>query len=147
VSCASLSRCHAYLLVADAGPGKVNSIHMMHDDDITIRAESSFIDPGVRCLKELKDWILIGLGHPLVTVELTDEQLNFCIARATEVYTKYAYLGADKYLVIDLNGYQHGIGLDLRRFNIASVKDISLPRDNAFAMGGDLFWGPYAFLG
>ena len=73
--------------------------------------------------------------------------MNYCIARATEVYTKYAYLGADKYLVVDMNNYKPGKGLDMHGFNIASVKDISLPRDNAFATGGDMFWGAYAFLG
>ena len=67
-----------------------------------------------------------------MTVELDDNQLNYCIARATEIYTKYAYLGPDKFLVVDMNRYEPGRGLDLHEFNIASVKDI---------------WGAYAFLG
>lgn len=116
-------------------------------DELKVNPESTWIDPGVKTLKQLKDWVLISLGHPLVTVELTDEQLNYCIARATEVYTKYAYLGNDKYLVVDLNCYEHGRGLNLSRYKIAAVKDISFPRDAAFAAGGDLFWGPYAYLG
>ena len=120
----------------------------MHDEDeVKIKAESSFIDPAVKSLKQLKDWILTMLGYPLVTVELNDDQLNICIQNALEKYTKYAYLGADKYLVVDMNFYEPGRGLNLSRFNIQSVKDISLPRDNAFSQGGDLFWGAYAFLG
>ena len=56
----------------------------------------------------------MALGYPLVKVELDDNQLNYCIARATEVYTKYAYLGADKYLVVDMNNYKPGKGLTFR---------------------------------
>ena len=116
-------------------------------DDVQIKAESSFIDPAVKSLVGLKDWILTMLGYPLVTVELNDNQLNICIQNALEKYTKYAYLGADKYLVVDMDCYEPGRGLNLKQFNVQSVKDISLPRDNAFAQGGDLFWGAYSFLG
>ena len=41
-------------------------------DDVQIKAESSFIDPAVKSLVGLKDWILTMLGYPLVTVELND---------------------------------------------------------------------------
>ena len=117
------------------------------DDSIYINPESTWINPGVKTLEDLKDWILVSLGAPRVTVELDDNQLNYCIARATEVYTKYAYLGPDKFLVVDMNQYEHEKGINLQGFNIASVKDIALPRDNAFNTGGDMFWGAYAFLG
>lgn len=117
------------------------------NDEISIKAESSFIDPAVKSLSQLKEWILTMLGYPLVTVELNDAQLNVCVQNALEKYTKYAYMGANKYLVVDLNHYEPGRGLNLSKFRIQSVKDISLPRDNAFAQGGDLFWGPYAMLG
>lgn len=41
-------------------------------DDVQIKAESSFINPAVKSLTGLKDWILTMLGYPLVTVELND---------------------------------------------------------------------------
>ena len=41
-------------------------------DNVQIKAESSFIDPAVKSLVGLKDWILTMLGYPLVTVELND---------------------------------------------------------------------------
>lgn len=122
-------------------------VNLNDDESIDIKAESSWIDPAVKSKKQLIDWILTMLGHPLVTVELNEDQLNVCIQNALEKYTKYAYFGADKYLVVDLNLYESGHGLNLKDYNIAAVKDISLPRDNAFASGGDLFWGAYAFLG
>ena len=75
----------------------------IEDDSIYINPESTWTNPGVKTLEDLKDWILVSLGAPRVTVELDDNQLNYCIARATEVYTKYAYLGPDKFLVVDMN--------------------------------------------
>lgn len=106
---------------------------MNMEEDFKIKPESSFIDPAVKNLVQLKDWILTMLGYPLITVELNDNQLNICIQNALEKYTKYAFLGADKYLVINLNAYEKGKGINLKKFNIQSVKDISLPRDNAFS--------------
>lgn len=118
------------------------------DDTIKIKANSSFVDPAVKSLKQLKEWILISLGYPLITVELTDEQLNFCIANAIEFYTKYAYF-QPKYLTIDFSKrpYEHNKGINLKELNIASIKEISVPGDNMFASGGDLFWSPYSFMG
>lgn len=50
----------------------------MHDE-VCIKAESSWLDPAVRTKKQLVDWILVSLGYPGVTVELTEEQIDFCI--------------------------------------------------------------------
>lgn len=115
-------------------------------DEVRAKAESSYIDPAVKSLKQLKDWVFISLGYPLVTVELTDEQLDYCVATGLELYTKYAYF-PPKYLTIDLGRYEHGRGINLKCLNIASVKEVSFPRDNLFAQGGDLFWSPYAYMG
>lgn len=114
--------------------------------EIYTKAESSYIDPAVSSKKQLKDWIFLSLGYPLVTVELTDEQLDYCIAFGLEFYTKYAYF-PPKYLTVDLNRYEYGRGLNLKCLNISSIKEISYPRDNMFAQGGDLFWSPYSFMG
>ena len=43
------------------------------DDRGYVRPESTYLNPGIHTLKELKDWVLIKLGHPLLTVELTTE--------------------------------------------------------------------------
>lgn len=87
------------------------------------------------------------LGYPLVTVELTDSQLNTCIADAIAIYSKYAYT-PEKYLIVNTKFYKPGVGIDLKDFNIMSVKDISFQRDNLFGMhGSDMFYGPYAFFG
>ena len=37
------------------------------------KAESTFIHPAIKCKQELKEWLLLQLGSPLITVELTDE--------------------------------------------------------------------------
>lgn len=81
-----------------------------------------------------------------MSVELTDEQLNSCIADAISVYSKYAFT-PEKYLTVNLRFYEHGKGIDLSEFNIMSVKDIALQRDNIFGMHNDMFFGMYAFMG
>lgn len=118
------------------------------EEEIKIKAESTFIDPAVKTKKELVDYILVSLGYPLLTVELEEQQLNLCIQFALETYTKYAYMGPDKYLFEDLNRYEHGKGLNLKKYNIIAIKEISTIRDNALnmGMGGDLFFSPYTFL-
>lgn len=107
---------------------------------------NTWLNPGIKTIEELKDWVLIKLGAPSVTVELTDEQLNSCIGDAIAVYSKYAYV-PNKYLTVNLKFYKPGHGLDLREFHIMSVDDISFQRDNVFGMTNDLFFGPYAYFG
>lgn len=122
----------------------------MDDDEaneILIQAESTWLNPSINTKEGLINWVLVNLGWPIITVELEENQLNVCIQNALEKYTKYASFGVDKYLVISLQNYESGKGIPLSEYNIASVKDISFARDRAFAMGGDLFWGPYSFLG
>ena len=121
---------------------------MRNNDIRTVKtdAESTWLNPAIRSLKELKDWVYIKLGAPLVHVELTDEQLNSCIADAISIYSKYAYT-PEKYLIVNLKKYVPGKGLDLSEFNIMSVKDMSFQRDNIMGMANDMFFGPYAFFG
>jgi hypothetical protein len=94
------------------------------DDRGYVRPESTYLHPGIRTLKELKDWVLIKLGWPTLTVELTDEQLDSCVADAIATYSKYCYM-EEKYLTVNLRFYKPHVGLDLKDFNIVSVKDIS----------------------
>ncbi len=94
------------------------------DDRGYVRPESTYLHPGIHTLKELKDWVLIKLGWPTLTVELTDEQLDSCVADAIATYSKYCYM-EEKYLTVNLRFYKPHVGLDLKDFNIVSVKDIS----------------------
>lgn len=111
-----------------------------------IDPNNTYLNPTINTLDKLKTWVLTKLGYPLVTVELTDQQLDVCIGDAIAVYTKYAYY-PEKYLVVNLGKYKPGVGIDLSEFNIMQVKDISFQRDNIFGMQHDMFFGPYAFFG
>ncbi len=65
---------------------------------------SNYLNYSVQTRQDLKDWILRQLGHPLITVELTNEHLDDCINNAVEEFTKYAGQDQD-YLAINLSGY------------------------------------------
>ena len=114
--------------------------------DVATNPDSTWLNPGIKTIEQLKDWVYIKLGAPLLTVELTDEQLNSCIADALAVYTKYAYV-PEKYLVVNLKFYKPGKGLDLTPFKVMQVDDVAFQRDNIFGMTNDMFFGPYAFFG
>lgn len=119
----------------------------MTHDEILIDAESTWLNPAIKTKEGLINWVLVNLGWPTITVELEENQLNVCIQNALEKYTKYASFGVDQFLLVNLDKYIPGKGLDLSQFNVACVKEIAFQRDNAFLMNGDMFWGPYAFLG
>lgn len=123
-----------------------NAVKENNDDRGYVRPGSTFLHPGIRTLKELKDWVLIKLGWPTVTVELTDEQLDSCVADAINVYSKYCYF-EEKYLSINLKHYKPGVGIDISQFNVISIKDIAFQRDNMYGMYADQFFGPYAYFG
>jgi len=50
------------------------------------------------------EWILRKLGHPLITVELTEDHINDAINEAVEEFTKYVNQER-KYLALDLADY------------------------------------------
>lgn len=114
--------------------------------DLSADPNSTWLNQGIHTLQDLKDWILIKLGAPLLTVELNDQQLNACIGDAIQLYSKYAYR-PEQYLTINLKYYKPGKGIDLTNFKIMSIKDISFQRDNIFGFGQDMFFGAYAFMG
>ena len=86
-------------------------------DDLSVESKSTWLNPGIKTEKQLKDWILTKLGYPLLTVELTDSQINSCIADGISLYSKYAYT-PEKYLIVNLKYYEPGIGIDLHEYNI-----------------------------
>lgn len=80
---------------------------------------STYLDYSVKTLEEFKTWILAMLGEPLVTVELTNDQLDVCINNALELFTKYVSQD-EEYYVCDLSGYTSGVGIVLPS-NVVSV--------------------------
>ena len=115
--------------------------------DIKINPESTWLRPSIKTKEELINWVLVSLGYDLVTVELTEEQLNLCIQNALEKYTKYAYF-PEKEVVASLSRYVINKGLDLSHLNIVSIRDISFARDNMLAINSDIFFGaPQFFIG
>lgn len=81
----------------------------------------------------LKHDILLELGYPLITVELTDEQMNHAIEDAVMIYTKYASF-EPKYLGIDLGRYVDGEGINLKNFHISVIKDIAFGPPHVFGL-------------
>ena len=94
-------------------------------DEVHVKAESTWLDPAVKTKQQLVDWILVSLGYPGVTVELDDTQIDYCIQNALEKYTKYAWMGPDKYVMVNTKYYEPGRGLNLADKRILSVKEIS----------------------
>lgn len=114
----------------------------------TVKAENTYMHPAIDSKKELIDWVLTMLGHPLVTVELTESQLDVCIANALQLYTKYAYFPT-QYLVVNLADYKPNVGLSLKQWNVASVRQISVGYQGNGLYGldaGDVFFGMGAFM-
>ena len=121
--------------------------HDIKNNDLEVNPNSTWLDPGIKNIQQLKDWMLVRLGYPLLNVELTDSQLNACIADGIALYSKYAYT-PEKYLIVNTKFYKPHVGIDLHGYNIMSVKDIALQRDNLFGLAGnDMFFGPYAYFG
>jgi hypothetical protein len=72
--------------------------------------------------------------------------IQVCIADAIEKYTKYASFDTQD-IIVSLDGYVKGKGLDLSEYNIADIHDISFKRDTLlYGFGNDLFFGTGALL-
>ena len=92
---------------------------------------ATYINQKIRTRDDLKAWILRQLGSPLITVELTDLQLDDALDNATLMWTKYATLPV-RYLTLNLADYpaeseMDGTeeGFDLSEQRVASVGSIS----------------------
>ncbi|HPM74224.1 MAG TPA: hypothetical protein PLA71_00715 [Saccharofermentans sp.] len=91
---------------------------------------STYLDFGVKTRDNLKRWILHMLGAPLIRVELTEDQVDFCIDNAIELFSKYADMGSDHY-AIDLEEYVEGVGVQLPS-NVVAVHALE---ENDVSMG------------
>lgn len=85
----------------------------------------NYLDFSVKTRDQFKEFILMSLGAPLHTVELTDGQLDLCINNAVEFYSKYMNLNMD-FLVVNLDSYVEGEGIQLPQ-NVIAIQAL----DNA----------------
>ena len=69
-----------------------------------VKAESTWLEPAIKTKQDLINWILTGLGWPLISIELSEDQLNWVIQNSLEKYSKYAFF-PEKYLIVNLKYY------------------------------------------
>lgn len=114
-----------------------------HNEEIT---SSTFMNPYSKSVKDIIHWGMVKLGWPLQQVELTQEQMEICLADALEKYSKYATFEIDS-VIVPLRGYDKQRGLDLSEYNFADIHDISFKRDCLLQQWGcDIFFGPYGMM-
>lgn len=85
---------------------------------------SSYTNFSITNRTELSSWILRQLGYPLVTVEITQDQLDDCINSAVEEFTKYVQQ-EQRALIIDLNSYNTSLSGILLPTNVTSVYELN----------------------
>ena len=118
-------------------------------------ARSTFTNHKITTDEGLRNWILTELGYPLITVELTEDQLDQAIDNAFEIYTKYADFG-EKYIAFSLADYDHTNNyLSLSAYNVAAVYGTNEQSTTMFSSGDTIFSvqnamlqnGSYPFFG
>lgn len=67
---------------------------------------STFTSWAVKSREDLKTWILRKLGHPLIKIELTDDQLEMSIDDALEEFNRY-YQYDTNYFGTELQNYEY----------------------------------------
>lgn len=81
---------------------------------------STYVNFSIQDRDELKNFIMVSLGYPLVQVELTEEMLDLvCIDPAVEEFSKYAQMDQQN-IWIDLSGYVANSGF-MMPSNVASI--------------------------
>lgn len=60
---------------------------------------ASYAKFSIKERSKLKKYIIMKLGGPIITAEITDEQLDFCIDEALEVYSKWVHYDMDYFLL------------------------------------------------
>ena len=92
-------------------------------EEAHVNSKSTFLHPAIKAKRELIDWVMTMLGHPLITVELRENHFDAAIQNALEMYTKYATFPC-KYMLKSSNQYVPGVGLDLSKENVVQVRDV-----------------------
>lgn len=88
---------------------------------------SNFLDFSIQTREQFKQWILTSLGHPMIIVELADENLEVAINDSIEYFTKYAIQDED-YIALPLTGYVENVGFTLPDTvtGVFSLEDINV---------------------
>jgi hypothetical protein len=83
--------------------------------------------PKIKSLGKLKQYILRKLGHPVHTIEVTDEQLQDCIDDTLDDFTQFAYSGyTERYVPIKLLAGVQDYVLPYSVFAVLSVNDANM---------------------
>ena len=99
---------------------------------------SNFLSFSVNSASGVYDWVLRKMGHPLVAVEITDEQLTDCLNEAMEEFTEWV-IEEKRYIAIDLENYDGDndcyvlSGAAVSGFNITSI--FALEENNVMGTG------------
>lgn len=75
---------------------------------------STYLANKITTYQQLADRICYDLGYPLINLEIHGQQLFTNIARAVEMFTKFAGY-TEEYLVFNSNLYERGKGLNLEK--------------------------------
>ena len=62
---------------------------------------ATFANLSVQNREELKEYVKMSLGWPIISLEITDTQLDFVVDNALELYSKYGPVD-EQYLALDL---------------------------------------------
>lgn len=114
---------------------------------------STYANFAIQNETQLKQYILRKLGAPLITVELTNDQLTDAINDATELFSKYVNLNQE-FQILSLSGYVtdnsdptiNGIKLPDKTIGIFSIDPYEPNTTNVFGftgMGGGLIYSMY----
>lgn len=91
---------------------------------------ATYLDFSVKTREQFKTFILRSLGEGLITVELSDDQLNLCIDNALELFSMWVTFD-QQYLAIDVKDYVEDVGYTMP----SNVVDISNLQDDLLAVG------------
>lgn len=92
---------------------------------------STYLDFSIKTRDQFKTWIQGMMGAPLITIELTDSQLDMCIDNAVEEYTKYI-TQEQVYLLVPMTGYIENVGYKMPD-NVQGIFEFN--DDNAANLG------------
>jgi hypothetical protein len=82
---------------------------------------SNHLDFSVDTREKLKRWIVLKMGG-LVTIEISEDELEMCIDDSLEVYTEWVSMDVD-YLAVDLSEYVEDYGIKLPN-NVKGVSKV-----------------------
>jgi hypothetical protein len=110
---------------------------------------STYASFSITNLNQLKRYILLRLGAPLLSVELTDEHLDLVINEATEIYSKYANVD-QRFMIVQLSDYVEDVGVTLPAdvIGVFSIDKNMATNDfgNLFAVDNSLIYSVFNYM-